>query len=88
MDINSLIENTLLPICSVYHEEATFTQRPTEHIVFQRIYGGERNFSNGKPIHNYHLYRVNYYGTKQLRQSRMNQIKSAMKVAGFFYSGG
>lgn len=84
MDINLLIENTLSPLCPAYFEEPTFEQEPTEYIVFNRIYGGERNFANGKPIHNYHLYRVNYYGTKQLRQQRMTQIKSAMKSAGFF----
>lgn len=84
MDINLLIESSLSPLCPVYFEETTFKDEPAEYILFMRIYGDERNFTNGNPIHNYHLYRVNYFGTKRLRQSRMKSIKTAMKAAGFY----
>lgn len=84
MDINLLIENALKSICPVYFEEATFKPGQSEYIVFHRIYGDERNFASGKPIHNYHLYRINYYSKNPFRQQRMNQIKASMKGVGFF----
>ncbi len=85
MNVNQLIDDTLKSLdCPIYFEEANFVNVPTEHIVFSRIYGAERNFAGGNPIHNYHLYRVSFFGTKARRQAVMPLIKSKMKSAGFF----
>jgi hypothetical protein len=86
MDINELIYNTLTSLnILVYFEEGNFSTIPDEYIEFNRIYGDERNYADGKAVHNYHLYRVNYYGTnKARRETVMRNIKTKMKEAGFF----
>lgn len=86
MDINELIYDTLTPLnIPVDFEEGDYTSIPDEYVVFNRIYGDERNFVDGQALYNYHLYRINYFGTdKEKREIAMHDIKAKMKEAGFF----
>lgn len=92
IDVNALVYTTLTamtltPAIPVGYED--IEGLPTEYIVFDRIYGDERNHSDNKAIHEYHLYRVNYYGkNKARRQTAMSAIKTAMKSAGFYLQTG
>lgn len=86
MDLNILIHNVLSPLVRTFYEEAEFADSnlPDEYIVYKRIYGSPRNFADGEPLHNYHFYRINYYGKdKEKRQIIMSSIKSSMKDVGF-----
>ena len=83
MDVNELIYNTLSPLVPVAFEEMQ-DEHPNEFIVFDRIYGDERDFSDDAAATQYYLYRVNHYGISlKQRETRMEEIKGLMKAAGF-----
>jgi len=88
IDVNALAYATLngmplAPAVPVFFEEADGL--PDEYIVFDRIYGDDRNHADNKPLHEYVLMRVDYYGkNKARRQVAMTAIKAAMTAAGFF----
>lgn len=86
MDINELIYNTLLPLgVPVVLEECQIVPLPDEFIVIERMYGDERWYADNVSGCDYHVYRINYYGTsKAKRQQMMDKIKDAMKAAGFY----